>query len=168
MASLNRLYDEQIVEHSKKPRNYRVMETANRRAEGQNPLCGDHQIVYLQIEDDVIKDISFVCIGEDDVKNCAISKASASMMTKTLKGKSRQEAEALFNEFHKMLTEELDVDSTPNKLGHLKVFSGVREFPVRVKCATLPWHTMRAALQGEDTATTENIGPDLTQAAISE
>jgi nitrogen fixation NifU-like protein len=133
-------------------------------AEGYNPFCGDHQIVYLLVEGDVIKDISFVCIGEDDEKNCAISKASASMMTKNLKGKTRQQAEALFSEFHKMLTEEFDVDSVPNNLGHLKVFSGVREFPVRVKCATLPWHTMHAALEGADTATTENLGPELTHA----
>src|SRR5437868_12620067 len=132
MSSLRKLYDEQIVEHSKKPRNYRAMETANRKAEGHNPFCGDHQIVYLQVEGDVIKDISFVCIGEDDEKNCAISKASASMMTKNLKGKTRQEAEALFRAFHKMLTAEFDVDSAPNNLGHIKVFSGVREFSVRV------------------------------------
>lgn len=144
------------------------METANRRAEGHNPFCGDRQIVYLQVEDDVIKNISFVCIGEDDEKNCAISKASASMMTKNLKGKTRQEAEALFGEFHKMLTEEFDVDSVTNNLGHLKVFSGVREFPARVKCATLPWHTMHAALEGEDTATTENLGPDVAEAAVSD
>jgi nitrogen fixation NifU-like protein len=168
MSSLKRLYDEQIVEHSKKPRNYRAIETANRKAEGRNPLCGDHQIVYLQVEDDVIKDISFVCLGEDDEKNCAISKASASMMTRALKGKTLKEAEALFSEFHKMLTEDSDLDSGSDSLGHLKVFAGVREFPVRVKCATLPWHTMHAALEGEDTATTENLGPDITAAAVSD
>jgi nitrogen fixation protein NifU and related proteins len=155
MSSLLALYDEQIVEHSKKPRNHRELETANRVAEGYNPLCGDHQMVYLFMEDDVIRDISFLAIGEDNVKNCAISKASASMMTRILKGKSREEAEQLFDEFHRMLIGELDEEATANRLGYLKAFAGVRQFPTRVKCATLPWHTMHAALNKEPSASTE-------------
>ncbi|MDQ6652574.1 MAG: SUF system NifU family Fe-S cluster assembly protein [Acidobacteriota bacterium] len=155
MSSALALYDEQIVEHSKKPRNHRRMETANHMAEGYNPLCGDHQIVYLQVEDDIIKDISFLAVGEDKVKNCAISKASASMMTRVLKGKKREEAEILFNQFHGMLTGKLDEETTPNNLGHLKAFAGVREFPMRVKCATLAWHTMHAALNKQEIISTE-------------
>lgn len=155
MSSALALYDEQIVEHSKKPRNHRRIENANHMAEGLNPLCGDHQIVYLQVEDDVIKDISFLAVGEDKVKNCAISKASASMMTRILKGKKREEAEILFDEFHGMLTGKLDEETTVNNLGHLKAFAGVREFPMRVKCATLPWHTMHAALNNQEITSTE-------------
>jgi nitrogen fixation NifU-like protein len=153
--SLNALYDEQIVEHSKSPRNHRKLETANRMAEGYNPLCGDHQIVYLQLEGDLIKDISFLSIGADKVKNCAISKASASMMTKTLKGKNIEEAKALFEKFHAMLMGTGEQDIAPDILGHLKVFSGVLEYPMRVKCATLPWHTMNAALKNEPLVSTE-------------
>lgn len=155
MSSALALYDEQIVEHSKKPRNHRRIETANHMAEGHNPLCGDHQIVYLLVENDIIKDISFLAIGEDKVKNCAISKASASMMTRVLKGKKRDEVEILFNEFHGMLTGKLDEETTPNNLGHLKAFAGVRDFPMRVKCATLPWHTMHAALNNQEITSTE-------------
>ncbi|MDT4895850.1 MAG: nitrogen fixation protein NifU [Acidobacteriota bacterium] len=155
MASpIYELYNEQVIEHSKKPRNYREMDAANRKAEGVNPLCGDHQIIYLQVEDDVIKDISFICIGEDKVKNCAISKSSASMMTRSLKGKTLKDADTLFNGFHEMLTGELN-EAAQDKLGHLGVFAGVRKFPERVKCATLPWHTMRAALNNQEVASTE-------------
>src|SRR5215216_1754095 len=120
------LYAEQIIHHTKNPSNHRKMDAANRVAEGHNPLCGDHQIVYLQLEDDVIKDISFLSIGEDKVKNCAISKSSASMMTKNLKGKTLGEVEVIFNQFHDMLTGKLDEEITPNQLGHLTVFAGVR------------------------------------------
>ena len=167
MSLLDRLYDEQIIEHSKKPRNYRRMDTANQVAEGHNPLCGDHQIIYLQVEDDIIKDVSFISIGEDKVKNCAISKAAASMMTQSVKGKTRQEAEMLFREFHAMVTGELDEEATPNNLGRLKIFAGVRDYPARVKCASLPWHTMRAALEGEERTSTENINPETTDTQIS-
>jgi nitrogen fixation protein NifU and related proteins len=153
--SANFLYDEQIVEHSKKPRNHRRMENANRFAEGHNPLCGDHQIVYLLVEDSVIRDISFLSVGADAVKNCAISKASASMMTRALKGKTLAEVDTLFTQFHDMLTGQKLDDITPNNLGHLRVFAGVREFPMRVKCATLPWHTLIAALSQQSTASTE-------------
>ncbi|MCS6862502.1 MAG: SUF system NifU family Fe-S cluster assembly protein [Abditibacteriales bacterium] len=137
---LRDLYQEVLLDHYKRPRNFRVMAEANRRAEGQNPLCGDEVTVYLLLEDDVVKDVSFQGAG------CAISMASASMMTASLKGKTKEEAEALFNRFHQMLTEESDTDL--EALGKLAVLSGVREFPIRVKCATLPWHTFRAALEG--------------------
>jgi nitrogen fixation NifU-like protein len=141
MADLRDLYQEVILEHSKAPRNYRELPNANQKAEGYNPLCGDHFTVYLEVEGESIRDISFQGSG------CAISKASASMMTQSLKGKTRAEAEKLFEQFHKLVT------SGPNgnsgELGKLAVFSGVSEFPVRVKCATLAWHALHAALQGQ-------------------
>jgi nitrogen fixation NifU-like protein len=149
MSELSELYQQVILDHNKKPRNFRKLETANRTAEGYNPLCGDQLTVYLQLEDDLVKDISFEGSG------CAISKAAASMMTQSLKGKTRDEAETLFNEFHRMVTGELDEESTPNHLGRLTIFSGVREFPARVKCASLSWHTMHAALKGQETVSTE-------------
>ena len=149
MSELSELYQQVILDHNKKPRNFHKLETANRSAEGFNPLCGDQLTVYMQLEDEVVKDISFVGQG------CAISKAAASMMTQSVKGKSRQEAEALFDEFHRMVTGEMDSETTPNHLGHLTIFSGVRDFPARVKCASLSWHTMHAALKGEETVSTE-------------
>lgn len=149
MSELSELYQQVILDHNKKPRNFHKMEAANRRAEGYNPLCGDQLTVYLDLEDEVVKDISFEGSG------CAISKASASMMTQALKGKSRAEAETLFNEFHRMVMGELDDESEPNQLGRLTIFSGVRDFPARVKCATLSWHTMHAALKGEELVSTE-------------
>jgi nitrogen fixation NifU-like protein len=118
-------------------------------AEGYNPLCGDQLTVYLQLEDEVVKDVSFEGSG------CAISKAAASMMTQSVKGKTKQEAETLFNEFHKMVTGELDEAATPHHLGRLTIFSGVRDYPARVKCASLSWHTMHAALKGEEMVSTE-------------
>jgi nitrogen fixation NifU-like protein len=150
MTELSELYQQVILDHNKKPRNFRKLETANRTAEGYNPLCGDQLHIYLDVEDDQVKDISFEGSG------CAIFKASASMMTQAVKGKTRQESEALFNEFHRLVTGELDEEAEENHLGKLKIFAGVREYPVRVKCATLSWHTMKAALEGEDKATTEN------------
>jgi len=149
MSELSELYQQVILDHNKKPRNFRKLDTANRTAEGYNPLCGDHLSVYLDVEDDRVKDISFEGSG------CAISKASASMMTKAVKGKSRGDVEGLFSEFHKMLIGELDEENTPNHLGSLKIFAGVREFPVRVKCATLAWHTLHAALNNEELVSTE-------------
>ncbi|MDR3708101.1 MAG: SUF system NifU family Fe-S cluster assembly protein [Capsulimonadaceae bacterium] len=150
MSELRELYQEVILDHNKKPRNFRVLETANHHADGHNPLCGDNVTVYLDVEDGVITDISFQGSG------CAISKASASVMTTVLKGKSVAEAEDLFNQFHELVTadgsEELDADH----LGKLAVFSGVREFPARVKCASLAWHTVHAALAAtEKPVTTE-------------
>ena len=148
MSELSELYQQVILDHNKKPRNFRKLEAANHTAEGYNPLCGDQLTVYLQLENDAVKDISFEGAG------CAISKAAASMMTQVVKGKTRQEAERLFAEFHKMVTGDLD-ESVPNQLGNLEIFAGVREFPVRVKCATLAWHTMQAALNNEAMVSTE-------------
>ena len=149
MSELSELYQQVILDHNKKPRNFRKLETANHCAEGFNPLCGDQLTVYLNLEDDAVKEISFEGAG------CAISKAAASMMTQAVKGKSKQEAELLFAEFHGMVTGELDEENTSNGLGNLKIFSGVREFPVRVKCASLPWHTMHAALNNQAITSTE-------------
>jgi len=149
MSELSELYQQVILDHNKKPRNFHKLETANRRAEGYNPLCGDQLNVYLDMEDDQVKDVAFEGSG------CAISKASASMMTQAVKGKTKAEAEQLFNEFHRMVTGELDAEEDPNKLGRLKIFAGVREFPVRVKCATLSWHTMHAALNNQPIVSTE-------------
>lgn len=149
MSELSELYQQVILDHNKKPRNFHKLESANRTSEGFNPLCGDHLHVYLQLEDELVKDISFEGSG------CAISKAAASMMTQSLKGKSIEEAESLFQEFHGMVMGELDEEATPNSLGRLTIFSGVRDFPARVKCASLAWHTMRAALRGEETTSTE-------------
>ena len=149
MSELSELYQQVILDHNKKPRNFRRLATANHTAEGYNPLCGDQLTVYLQLENDAVKDISFEGSG------CAISKAAASMMTQAVKGRTKQEAERLFTEFHKMVTGDLGDQSTPNELGNLEIFAGVREFPVRVKCATLAWHTMQAALNNEATVSTE-------------
>jgi nitrogen fixation NifU-like protein len=153
MADLRDLYQEVILEHSKAPRNYRALPASNHKAEGYNPLCGDHFTVYLDVEDkdgaERIRDISFQGSG------CAISKASASMMTQSLKGKSRAEAEEIFDRFHKLVTGQLPAGAQAD-LGKLGVFAGVSEFPVRVKCATLAWHTLRAALEGKlEPASTE-------------
>lgn len=149
MSELSDLYQQVILDHNKKPRNFHKLETANHNAEGYNPLCGDQLTVYLQLEDDVVKDISFEGSG------CAISKAAASMMTQSVKGKSKAEAEQLFNEFHRMVTGQLDEETEPNNLGRLTIFSGVRDFPARVKCASLSWHTMHAALNNEAIVSTE-------------
>lgn len=150
-SDLRELYQETILDHGKRPRNFRELSTANRRAEGYNPLCGDRETVYLELEGDVVRDIAFQGAG------CAISTASASMMTETLKGKSRRHAEALFERFHDLITGQSNAAADAPPLGKLEVFSGVREYPVRIKCATLPWHTMRSALHGEGrTVSTED------------
>lgn len=141
MSDLRDLYQEVILEHSKSPRNYHASATASHKAEGFNPLCGDHFTIYVNVEGDHISDLSFQGSG------CAISKASASMMTQALKGKKTEEAEQMFDAFHSVVTGERDANV--EALGKLAVFSGVSEFPVRVKCATLAWHTLRAALQGQ-------------------
>lgn len=141
MSDFRELYQQLIVDHSKSPRNCRVLEGADLSAEGYNPLCGDHVTLYVKLEDDKVKDISFQGNG------CAISTASASLLTEILKGKTRAEAEALFETFHELVTggEPREKPGTP-ALGKLKVFAGVSEFPVRIKCATLVWHTLKAAL----------------------
>lgn len=141
-SDLRELYQELILDHSKSPRNFRALKEANHKAEGYNPLCGDRITLYLQLEGEVIKDIAFQGSG------CAISKASTSMMTAQLKGKTRAEAQELFGHFHRMLSGEKGKAYDKEKLGKLAVFSGVSEFPVRVKCATLAWHTLRASLEG--------------------
>jgi len=148
MSELNDLYQQVILDHNKKPRNFRKPDTFNRSAQGHNPLCGDQLTVYLQLDNGTITDVAFEGSG------CAISKAAASMMTQALKGKTTDETNRLFTEFHQMVTGDED-EETPDDLGNLRIFSGVREFPVRVKCATLPWHTFKAALENQDTASTE-------------
>lgn len=149
MSELNDLYQEVILEHNKNPRNFREIENADKTAEGHNPLCGDQLKLYLAMENDTLKDVAFKGSG------CAISKASASMMTQVVKGKSREEAEILFDEFHRMVTGNLDIEQEENHLGKLKIFAGVLEFPARVKCASLSWHTLYAALNNEEAASTE-------------
>ncbi len=143
-SELRDLYQEVILDHSKRPRNLREI-AGGCRADGVNPLCGDKATVYLALEGDVVKDASFVGRG------CSISTASASMMTELLKGKTRAEVVALFERFHALITGDPSKPGTGGtELGKLAVFSGVCEFPVRVKCASLPWHTMKAALMGAD------------------
>jgi nitrogen fixation NifU-like protein len=150
MSDLDDLYQEVILDHNKSPRNYRSMAHANRKAEGYNPLCGDHVTVYLCLKDGVIDDISFQGSG------CAISKASASMMTSELKGKSAAAAHELFESVHRMLTGEADAENAASELGKLVILSGVCKFPARVKCASLAWHTVNSALEGDHkVATTE-------------
>ena len=147
---LRELYQQVILDHNKSPRNFRKIENATQHAEGYNPLCGDHIDIYLLIEDGVVKDVSFKGEG------CAISKASASLMTSILKGKSKEEAEKLFEKFHDLVTGKLGENPNTDELGKLAVFAGVQEFPVRVKCASLAWHTMMNALKGkQEKVTTE-------------
>jgi nitrogen fixation NifU-like protein len=148
MSDLDELYQEVILDHNKSPRNFRVMAEANRKSEGYNPLCGDHVTVYVRLEDGLIRDISFQGSG------CAISKASASIMTAELKGKSETDAQNLFESVHKMLTGEAGPEG--GGVGKLAILSGVCKFPARVKCASLAWHTLNAALTGAaQPATTE-------------
>lgn len=137
---LRELYQELILEHARKPRNFHALEHATHTAEGFNPLCGDRLKLYLECQNSTIQDIGFEGSG------CAIFKASASLMTTVVKGKTKMEAEKLFGEFHKMLSGD-SASYDEAKLGKLAVFSGVNEFPVRVKCATLPWHTLNAGLR---------------------
>lgn len=149
MSELNDLYQEVILDHNKNPRNFRAIENADKRAEGHNPLCGDQLDLYVSMENDRVADVAFLGSG------CAISKASASMMTQVVKGKTREEAEVLFDEFHRMVTGRLDIETDENHLGKLRIFAGVLEFPARVKCASLSWHTLHAALNNEDSVSTE-------------
>jgi len=144
MSDLRELYQQVILDHQKKPRNFRALPMANRHAEGFNPLCGDKVQLFIKMENGVIKDVGFQGTG------CAISTASASMMTESVKGKTPAEAEAIFKKFQELVTGDLQKTNAAPELGKLEVFSGVREFPVRVKCATLAWHTLRAALEGEE------------------
>lgn len=149
MSDLRDLYQQVILDHNKSPRNFRELSNPTSRVEGYNPLCGDHYTIFLQVDGDTIKDLSFTGSG------CAISKASASVMSSTLKGKSKEDASRLFDTFHKLVTGDTSgLDAAD--LGRLAAFSGVSEFPARVKCATLAWHSLRTALEGEkDTVSTE-------------
>jgi nitrogen fixation protein NifU and related proteins len=149
MSELNDLYQEVILDHNKNPRNFRAIENASHTADGHNPLCGDALKVYLNVENETVADVAFKGSG------CAISKASASMMTQAVKGKTKAEAETLFKEFRAMVMGELDIETEENSLGKLKIFAGVLEFPARVKCASLSWHTVHAALNEEEIASTE-------------
>ena len=151
MIDLRELYQDVIIDHNKNPRNFGRPETCDHEAKGNNPLCGDKVTVYVTVAGDVIENVQF------EGRGCAISVASASMMTELVKGKPLAEARAIFEDFHQIVTRKKDI--TPDdleRLDKLAVLTGVREFPMRVKCATLPWHTMTAALdQSEDEVTTE-------------
>ena len=147
MSELTDLYQEVILDHNRRPHNFRVIDTPTAKQEGYNPLCGDRLTLYLKVEGDTIADVSFEGAG------CAISKASASMMTDALKGRTVAEANALFERFHRMVT--TPPDQVVEDMGKLSCLAGVREFPVRVKCASLAWHTLRAAMASERKASTE-------------
>lgn len=153
-GELRDLYQEVVIDHSKQPRNFRIVEGATRTAEGFNPLCGDQLTLYVKLENGVIEDIGFQGAG------CAISKASASLMTSALKGKKQEEALALFGRVHVLLTDGPNGGVKPEDVGKLAALSGVWEFPMRVKCATLAWHTLRSALEGKgDRVSTEGQEP---------
>jgi nitrogen fixation NifU-like protein len=143
MGSLSELYQNVILEHNRSPRNYRAMDDAGRKAQGSNPLCGDQVTVWIRMDGDVIKEATFQGSG------CAISKASASLMTGAVAGKTRSEAEALFDRFQRLVTGTLE-PAEAESLGKLAVFSGVSKFPIRVKCASLSWHAMKEALTGAE------------------
>jgi len=150
MSDLKALYQETILDHNRNPRNFRVIEHADRKVEGYNPLCGDHYTIFLKLDGDRISDISFQGSG------CAISKASASIMSSILKGKTTSEAEQLFEIFHRLVKGELDPRDRLEELGKLIAFAGVSEFPARVKCASLAWHSLHGALaSGVETVSTE-------------
>ena len=147
MSGLNELYQEVILDHNKRPRNFRTIEQASHHAEGHNPLCGDRLSLYVQVAGDRIDDVAFLGSG------CAISKASASLMTDAVKGQTVEAANALFERFHQMVT--TPPDRPVENMGKLSVLAGVREFPVRVKCASLCWHTLKAALERKERTSTE-------------
>ena len=150
MSDLRELYQELILDHSKQPRNFGALEEANRRAEGVNPLCGDELTVFVEVDGETLKNLRF------EGKGCAISTASASLMTQAVKGKTVAEASELFERFHAVVTAGPDQEVNLDELGKLAALAGVREFPLRVKCASLAWHTLRNALRGnEEIATTE-------------
>lgn len=155
MNATKALYQEVILEHNKKPRNYGLLEGANRRSEGVNPLCGDHIQLTVDVQDETVADIKF------EGHSCAICKASASMMTTNVKGKTVKEAETLIQEFRDMTTGKLDPESPESHLGRLKVFAGISGLPSRVKCAVLPWHTLHAAFANQDSVSTEGSSDDL-------
>ena len=144
MDDLRELYQATILDHNKKPRNFRVLEDASHEADGHNPLCGDQLTLYARVDDEGrVEQVTFLCSG------CAISKASSSLMTDFVKGKSIDEIHELFDRFHDLVTSSPSVEAKTEGLGKLAVFAGVREYPMRVKCATLSWHALRAALEEE-------------------
>jgi nitrogen fixation NifU-like protein len=145
-SDFRELYQETILDHNKNPRNYHAMPDATHHLEGFNPLCGDRLHLYLRVEKDIIKDASF------EGQGCAISKSSASLMTAAVKGKTIGEAETIFNRFHELITSDIGAEPDVKALGKLAVFAGVREFPARIKCAILPWHTFHAALNDQQDA----------------
>jgi len=145
MSHVNELYQQVILDHNKSPRNFRAIASATRRVEGFNPLYGDHYTVYVRLEGDRIADISFEGAG------CAISKASASVMSSMVKGRTIGEAEELFRDFHRLVTGEMEGEGAMERLGKLAAFAGVSEFPARVKCASLAWHTLHAAVKSDAT-----------------
>ncbi len=150
MSKNRPIYEQVILDHNKSPRNYGVMENPDLHADGYNALCGDQFTVYLKMDGDIIEDVRF------DGSGCAISKSSASVMTTLLKGKTKDEAQALFTQFKDMITSDVNAPLDEEALGKLKVFGGVREYPVRIKCATLAWHTLASALEGDrDPVSTE-------------
>ncbi len=149
MSDLRELYQEVILDHTRSPRNFGRLEDTSHRAEGHNPICGDHLQVYLRIDGDRLADVHFEGTG------CAISTASASLMTQSVKGKTIPQAEALFEAFHSVVTSAPDDEPDLAAIGKLAVLAGVREFPMRVKCASLAWHTLAAALRGESEVSTE-------------
>ncbi|HVF10725.1 MAG TPA: SUF system NifU family Fe-S cluster assembly protein [Abditibacteriaceae bacterium] len=144
MSELTDLYQQVILDHNKSPRNFGKLENPTKVVEGFNPLCGDHLHVYVKLADDVIQDVKFEGAG------CAISKASASIMTTLIKGKTKAEAELLFEKFHDLVTADMAAVPDVEELGRLAVFAGVREFPARIKCASLAWHTLHEAIDGKD------------------
>lgn len=153
MSDLRELYQELILDHNRRPRNRRKLEGADRHAEGYNPLCGDRISVFLSLEGDVVREVTF------EGKGCAISTASASLMTEAIRGKTLEEAQALFRRFHGLVTGKPTGDPLESHMGKLEVFSGVSQFPVRVKCATLAWHTLKAAIDNvQQTVSTEEDG----------
>jgi nitrogen fixation NifU-like protein len=150
MSDLKALYQEVILDHNKNPRNFKKLEDADCSVEGYNPLCGDHYTIFLKLDGEVISEIAFQGSG------CAISKASASVMSTVLKGKTREEAEALFEKFHHLVRGEMKNETGIDELGKLAAFSGISEFPARVKCAILPWHSMKNAIEkNRETVSTE-------------
>ena len=162
MSDMRQLYQEVILDHNRKPRNYGAIAGANRHAEGHNPLCGDHIKLTMNVLEGKIDAIAFEGHG------CAICKASASMMTGAVKGKVLQEAETLVEEFRGMAIGTLEIESVENHLGKLKVFAGVKDLPSRVKCAILPWHTLHAALYSENTVSTEGEADPVPGSMIGE
>lgn len=149
MADLKRLYQEIILDHNKSPRNFGKISHPTHKAEGYNPLCGDRYTLYLQVEGGKVVDVGFEGAG------CAISKSSASLMTSCLKGSTLEEAEDMFNNFHRLLMEDAKPEDLPGKQCKIVALQGVKEFPTRIKCATLVWHTMKSALEGKAVVSTE-------------